>query len=178
MKMSVREMPDTSPHFEQIIDTLTVESCSLDFDSARGLWSQLAAGIDPLRLARDPHVLLRLEEALVWRILSLRMLNELGVQLIFQPRSKGVATGTASTHPSLDAIAKTYERLKRTMDELASESKTRDNSSATGLPMKMLKLLEESEGALEQVLGVGPGEASPFSPRLVKRKDHTVDSGA
>ncbi len=169
--MSVRKMPDTSPHFEQIINTLTVESCSLDFDSARGFWSQLAAGIDPLRLARDPLVLLRLEEALVWRILSLRMLNELGVQLIFQPRSKGAATGTASTHPALDAIAKTYERLKHTMDELGSESKAKDESSATGLPMKMLKVLEETEGFLEHALGLKPGEKSAFSPRLRRSVD-------
>ncbi len=42
-----------------------------------------------------------------------------------------------------------------------------------GLPMRMLKMLEESEGVLEEVLGVGPGEASPFTPRLSKRPPPT-----
>ncbi len=44
-----------------------------------------------------------------------------------------------------------------------------DKPEPEGLPMRMLKMLQESEGVLEQVLGVGPGEASPFTPRFNKR---------
>ena len=38
-----------------------------------------------------------------------------------------------------------------------------------GLPMKMLKVLEETEGFLEAALGLPPGQKSPFSPRLQRR---------
>ncbi len=178
METSTREMPNTIPHFEQIMDALKVESGSLDFDTGRLLWSQLAAGFNATPAAGDLGRATCAEEALVWRILSLRMLRELGAQPIFQARTKGAATGGAFAHPALEAIAKTYERLRRTMDELTPKPQTNDADSATGLPMRMLKMLEESEGALEQVLGVEPGEASPFTPRLVKRENRSVDDGA
>lgn len=39
----------------------------------------------------------------------------------------------------------------------------------TGLPMRMMRVLQETEGALEAALGLPPGEKCAFSPRLPRR---------
>ena len=106
------------------------------------------------------------------------MLRELGAEPIFQSRTKGAATGTSSAHPAVEVLAKTYERLRHAMDEITPQTRSAEETSATSLPMRMLKMLEESQGVLEDVLGVGQGEASPFTPKLVKRENGRVDDGA
>lgn len=166
---------NTPDHFAQIVEALGIESGSDDFDLAHEFWSAINAAITSAWPDRDPRLHAQREEAVVWRILSRRMLRALGETGVFQSRNKGAASGTCVVHPGVDMLAKTYERLRRTMDELVPPAETAD--TATGLPIKMMKLLEETEGALEQALGVGPGEAEPFTPRLVRRDADGVDGG-
>jgi hypothetical protein len=171
MEMTRWLLPDTSAHFAQIIGALDLESGSPDFGLARDFWTALGVAIAPHRAETGPRIEVRLEEALVWRILARRMLRELGAGEVFQLRDKGAASGTRTAHPGIDALAKTYERLRRIMDELTPPADSADTGTATGLPMRMMKLLEETEGALEAALGLEPGEKCAFSPRLYRRQN-------
>ncbi len=169
MKKDEKILPDTLKQFEQIESVLKIESGTPDFELAREFCSQLAVGIAPPQVASDPAMSIRLEEALVWRLLAYRMLRELGPQDVYQSRTKGAASGTAAMHPAIDGLAKTYERLRRTVDELTPDPPAKDSGSATGLPMRMMKLLEETEGFLDAALELKPGETNPFIPRLRRR---------
>lgn len=159
-------LPDTCTHFAQIVDALKIKSGSADFDLAQELWGALTATIDPAHGNANVRTTARIEEALVWKLLARRMLRELGDGPVFQSRSKGAASGTAAAHPGVDLLAKTYERLRDAMDELIAPAETATPATATGLPMRMMKVLEETEGFLEHALGLQPGEKSAFSPRL------------
>lgn len=167
-------LPDTGTHFTQIIDALKVKSGSPDFALVHDFWSALGVAIASGDIERDPQSSVHLEEALVWRILARRMLRELGNDALFQVRDKGAARGTSTVHPGIDALAKTYERLRRTMDELTPATDSANSDAATSLPMTMMKLLEETEGALEAALGLEPGEKCAFSPRLHRRENTTT----
>lgn len=161
---------DTFKQFEQIEAALKVESGTPDSELAREFCARLAGGIAPPQSAHDPSASVRLEEVLVWRILARRMLRELGAQALFQERTRGAASGTAAMHPGVEGLAKTYERLRRIVDELTPQHPAPDAGTATGLPMRMMKLLEETEGFLEEALELKPGETNPFIPRLRRRE--------
>lgn len=139
-------LTDTCTHFAQIVAALKIESGSADFDLAQELWCTLIATIDPAETNINARTAARIEEALVWKLLARRMLRELGANPVFQARDKGAASGTSTAHPGVDLLAKTYERLREAMDELIPPAETGKPATATGLPMRMMKVLQETEG--------------------------------
>lgn len=167
--MSTEILTDTCTHFAQIAEALGIESGSPDSGLAHDFWSALLA-IAPAGTDSALQTLARREEALVWRILSRRMLRELSSGPVFQSRNKGAASGTTAAHPGVEQLAKTFERLRHAMDDLKPPAESAKSQTATGLPMRMMKVLEETEGALEAALGLEPGEKCAFSPRL-RRND-------
>lgn len=164
-------MADNVTQFAQIFGALQTKSTQDDFDVAHDFWRVLADRLQQSALDTDPRAQLRAEEAVVWRLLLLRMLREIGPETLFQSRSKGAGTGTAAAHPALEAIAKAYERMHRAMEAIEHNPDETPESNATGLPMRMMKVLEETEGFLEYALGLKPGETSPFSPGLPRKRD-------
>lgn len=101
------------------------------------------------------------EEAVVWRILLTRMLGELANVALFRERNAGAAQGTVALHPGLDALAKTYERLRRIMSDVTNHPESAEDARRQGLPDVMKPILEETEVVFDELLGPGgfPGRA-------------------
>jgi hypothetical protein len=171
MEIVTKIMTNTPAHFEQIDSGLRIESGTPDFSLALEFSAALTAAITVTQPADDPRLGTRLEEALVWRILARRMVRDLSAAEFSSSPDKKTAS-SAAAYRGIDTLAKTYERLRRVMDELTPPTQTDTAESATGLPMRMLKVLEETEGFLENALGLKPGEKCAFSPKL-RRNDNS-----
>jgi len=85
------------------------------------------------------------------------MLRDLGQRGLFQEREHGAYKGTVTTHPGIDGLAKTYERMRTRMDELMAAFDA-DGGAPAGLPDVMMEVLRQTEGVLEAALRPGSGE--------------------
>lgn len=112
----------------------------------RGLNTALGDGEDAdFRLA--PWI----EEAVVWRILTFRLLRGLAPVDLVVNKGKGMAAGTYVVQPAVDGVAKAYERWRAVMGEVLERSGA-DRGHTGGFPSMMQPILEKTEGFVEEVL--------------------------
>jgi hypothetical protein len=148
--------------FRRIAAGLHIEKESDEFAVAatfwRGLLSEMGArGEDGTGWKARTMI----EEAVVWRVTAARMVEELGRAGLFQQRTKGPAEGISAVHPAVDALAKTYERLRRSLRDLLEPAGENRPGKPQGLPDLMRPILEEAEVVFDELLGPGgfPGRA-------------------
>ncbi len=142
---------------------IRLEPGSAEYAFAYAFWSRLkCAAVTGDAPAAPIRIEACVEEAVVWRVLAWRSLTQLGDGTLFEKRDKGAATGTSVPHPALDAVAKMYERLRRSMSELTEDSGKAGAVRPKGLPDLMKPILEEAEVVFDELLGPRgfPGRAS------------------
>lgn len=120
-------------------------------EQARALWSALASGLEAGEEgAAKVWQASLIEEVVVWRIVSLRMMKALGKGPLFG--SKENDPGVGKVHPAVDALAKTQERQRKVMKELMERLDAATGGEAQSLSEMMMPILKKSEGVLEHAL--------------------------
>ena len=135
---------------------------------ARAFWS----GLVEAARAKDPEgwqwIAHLVEEALVWRMVSFRLVNVVGEGPLLVSKKASTEAGVDSVHPAVDALAKAQERLNKVMKELTERLDAAGGGQPVNLPDMMKPILEQAEGVLEYAL-------EP-KPRKKRTKKKTVKS--
>lgn len=135
-----------------------------DADSAESavaydFWFDLVQTVQRQGDAADVRQAPWIEEALVWRVLSYRLLRALAGRTLVVEKEKGAGAGLLVAQPALETLAKLYERWRKVMSELMARFDG-ERGEVAGLPDIMKPILEEMDGAVEEVLGIGEGAGS------------------
>ena len=120
---------------------------------AQALWPALAKGRAPGDDGiGDAWNASLIEEAVVWRIVALRMMKALGRGPLFSSKDEGPGAGKVTLHPAVDALAKSQERQRKVMKELMERLDAAAGGEVQSLPDMMAPILKKAEGVLDHAL--------------------------
>jgi len=144
--------------FKAVMDRMDVDDA--ERTRARHFWKSIRRGGDETENEEeDAWRDLLVEDAVMLRVISWRLLGSLGKETILDTKGESAAARKITLHPAVEALARTQERLRKVMKELREQEKVA--GTKLSLPEIMMPILAKTEGVLENALRPRRGEEDP-----------------
>lgn len=119
-----------------------------EWDIARHFWHEVLRDID---WDAAPAAVLLAEEALILRILAIRLMRQINSDVLMVERK----TGTDVLNPTVEAWARMQEKFRKVLKELMGKQGLHaGNRTQSSLAAAMLPLLERGEGILNGIFEI------------------------
>lgn len=143
-------------HYDRVCNRLgigTEENSQEETDAAHEFWVGLVECAKKGGRDSDRYwTAVLMEEALIWRVISFRLMRHAGEGPLLVGKSERAPTAMDKMNPAIDGLGKAQERLKKVMKELMERLKPEEEGGPVSLPGLMKPIIEQAGDVLDDAI--------------------------